>query len=107
MAERPVNDLLTLQTHHPVVSYNGIMPTRPEDIPSQQPGSPASRADYRVRKRGLKDSSRDTDLDGTTLEERWDMMWPLAVTAYAFKGEQDADAEGLPRRIARLIRGKR
>jgi hypothetical protein len=90
-----------------VVSYNGIMTTRPEDIPSQQPGMPATRADYPIRKRSLKDPSRDTDLDGTTLEERWDMMWPLAVTAYAFKGEQDADAEGLPRRIARLIRGKR
>jgi hypothetical protein len=64
-------------------------------------------ADYPIRKRSLKDPSRDTDLDGTTLEERWDMMWPLAVTAYAFQGEQDADAEELPRRIARLIRGKR
>lgn len=83
------------------------MPTRPDDIPSQQPALPGSRADYPIRKRGLKDPPCDTDLDGTTLEERWDMMWPLAVTAYAFKGEQDADAEGLPRRIARLIRGKR
>ena len=83
------------------------MATRPEGMSHQQPGMPASRADYPIRKRGLKDTSRDTDLDGTTLEERWDMMWPLAVTAYAFKGEQDADAEGLPRRIARLIRGKR
>ena len=61
----------------------------------------------RVRVKHLKDQSRENDLDGTTIEQRWDMMWPLAVTAWAFKGEEDADAEGLPRRIARLIRRKR
>jgi hypothetical protein len=66
-----------------------------------------SRDQMRVRLTHLKDQSREDDLDGTTVEQRWDMMWPLAVTAYAFKGEEDADAEGLPRRIARLVRRKR
>jgi len=67
----------------------------------------ARREGMRIRITKLKDQGREDDLDGTTLEERWDMMWPLAVTAWEFMGEEDASAEGLPRRIARLIRRKR
>ena len=67
----------------------------------------ARREGMRIRITKLKDQGKEDDLDGTTIEERWDMMWPLAVTAWAFMGEEDASAEGLPRRIARLIRRKR
>jgi hypothetical protein len=67
----------------------------------------ARREGMRVRISHLKDQGKEDDLDGTTIEERWDMMWPLAMTAWAFMGEEDASAEGLPRRIARLIRRKR
>ena len=66
-----------------------------------------SRSQMRIRVRHLKDHTREDDLDGTTIEQRWAMMWPLAVTAWAFMGEEDANAEELPRRIARLIRRKR
>ena len=76
-----------------------------EDVKDADPS--LGRSEMRVRIRKLKDQRREDDLDGTTIEQRWDMMWPLAVSAWAFKGEEDADAEGLPRRIARLIRGKR
>jgi hypothetical protein len=51
----------------------------------------------RLRITKLKDQGKEDDLDGTTVEQRWDMMWPLAVTAWAFMGEEDASAEGLPR----------
>jgi hypothetical protein len=79
---------------------------RPSKSSSEEAGS-QSRDQLRIRVNHLKDQSREDDLDGTTIEQRWDMMWPLAMTAWAFKGEEDADAEGLPRRIARLIRRKR
>ena len=66
-----------------------------------------ARRHWPIHVKNLKDESRENDLDGTTIEQRWDMMWPLALTAWAFKGEEDADAEGLPRIIARLVRRKR
>jgi hypothetical protein len=82
------------------------MERKPENKFVDQVG-PQSRAQMRIRVKHLKDQTREDDLVGTTIEQRWDMMWPLAITAWEFKGEEDADAEGLPRRIARLIRGKR
>jgi hypothetical protein len=60
----------------------------------------------RLRITRLKDQGKEDDLAGTTAEERLQMMWPLAVTAWAFMGE-DASEQGLPRRFARLIRRKR
>lgn len=77
-----------------------------ENITAVDQADPQSRAQMRNSVKHLKDQAREDDLDATTIELRWDMMWPLAVTAWAFKGEEDADAEGLPRRIARLIRRK-
>lgn len=45
-------------------------------------------------------------LVGTTAEQRLQMMWPLALTAWAFMAE-DGSEQGLPRRFTRLIRRKR
>ncbi len=83
------------------------MGPKPENKNSVDKAGIQSEAQMRIRVKHLRDQSREDDLDDTTLEQRWDMMWPLAVTAWAFKGEEDADAEGLPRIIARLIRRKR
>lgn len=77
-----------------------------ETLPVDDEQTREARRLWPLRIKDLKDRSREDDLDGTTIEQRWDMMWPLAVTAWAFKGEENADAEGLPRIIARLIRGK-
>ena len=66
----------------------------------------ARREGMRVRITHLKDQGKEDDLDGTTVEERWDMMWPLAVTAWAFMGII-ATVDGSPRKVARLIRRKR
>lgn len=71
---------------------------------SSSPGKPVSERTLRISR--LKDQGQEDDLAGTTAEERLKMMWPLALTAWAFMGE-DASEPGLPRRIARLIRRKR
>lgn len=78
-----------------------------ETLSTESQQARESRSQWPVRIKNLHDQTREDDLDGTTFEQRWDMMWPLAVSAWAFKGEEDADAEGLPRIIARLVRGKR
>ncbi len=54
----------------------------------------------------LVDQGKEDDLVGTTAEQRLQMMWPLALTAWAFMGEDGSEQE-LPRRFARLIRRKR
>lgn len=62
------------------------------------------RATLRVAR--LADQGKEDDLVGTTAEQRLQMMWPLALTAWAFMGE-DGSEQGLPRRFTRLIRRKR
>jgi hypothetical protein len=58
----------------------------------------------RLRVTTLSQQGREDDLRGTTAEERFNMMWQLAVDAWAFKGEAVVD-ERLPRHVVRVIRG--
>jgi hypothetical protein len=51
----------------------------------------------------LSDQERDDDLRNTTIEQRWNMMWPLAVSAWAMKGVNVAEQE-FQRHIERLER---
>ncbi|MGI8470242.1 MAG: hypothetical protein ACR2N3_17515 [Pyrinomonadaceae bacterium] len=53
----------------------------------------------------LSDRDNDFDLQNTTPEERWAMMWQLALDAWAFKGEPVAEPK-LQRRIVRVFRRK-
>jgi hypothetical protein len=47
------------------------------------------------------------DLSGTTTgEERWAVMWQLALDAWAFKGEPVLE-QRLPRHIVRIARRER
>ena len=46
-----------------------------------------------VRKSTLADQGKEDDLRGTTIEDRWNMMWQLTVNAYAMKGEDVAGQE--------------
>lgn len=62
--------------------------------------------DVRVRKTRLSDQGQEDDLRGTTAEERLNMMWQLAVNAWAFKGEPVVD-ERLQRHVTRVVRGGR
>jgi hypothetical protein len=41
----------------------------------------------------LAEQGRDDDFRNTTVEERWNMMWQLAVDAWAMKGENVAEQE--------------
>lgn len=61
------------------------------------------RINYPVRKSRLEDQGRDSDLDGTTAEERLAMVWTLTVQAWLFKGER-ADESRLRRDIVRVLR---
>jgi hypothetical protein len=44
-----------------------------------------------VRKSTLAEQGKEDDLRNTTIEERWGMMWQLAVDAWAMKGEDVAE----------------
>ena len=56
-----------------------------------------------VRKSTLAEQGREQDLRDTTIEERWNMMWQLAVDAWAMKGENVAEQE-FQRHVERLER---
>lgn len=59
-----------------------------------------------IRVSHLQDQGTEDDLRNTTAEERWGMMWQLAVDAWAFKGEQ-VDESSFRRDVVRVIRGGR
>ena len=46
-----------------------------------------------VRKSTLAEQGTEDDLRGTTVEERWNMMWQLTLNAWAMKGEDVAGQE--------------
>ena len=56
-----------------------------------------------VRRSTLAEQGREDDLRHTTVEERWNMMWQLAVDAWAMKGENVAEQE-FQRHVERLER---
>ncbi len=62
-----------------------------------------SERNTKIRKTSLRDET--DDLKKTTPEERWAMMWQLALDAWAFKGETVAESR-LQRHIIRVYRRK-
>ena len=62
--------------------------------------------DRTIRVRPLSAQGTEDDLSDTTAQERLDMMWQLAVDAWAFKGEPVEDGR-LQRDVGRVIRGGR
>jgi hypothetical protein len=58
-----------------------------------------------VRKSTLAEQGTEDDLRDTTVEERLEMMWQLALDAWAMKGEKVEPR--LPRHVVRVIRGGR
>jgi hypothetical protein len=63
--------------------------------------------DRTIRKSRLQDQGSDDDLSRTTTpEQRFDMMWQLAVDGYAMRGVQVNESE-FPRHVDGVIRGKR
>jgi hypothetical protein len=58
-----------------------------------------------VRKSSLSEQGKENDLRNTTAEERLNMMWQLAIDAWAMKGEKVESR--LPRHVVRVIRGRR
>ncbi len=59
-----------------------------------------SERNIQVRKTSLKEET--DDLKNTTPEQRWAMMWQLALDAWAFKGEPIAESK-LQRNIVRVF----
>jgi hypothetical protein len=55
------------------------------------------------RKSTLSDQGKEDDLRNTTIEQRWNMMWQLAVDAWAMKGINVAEQE-FQRHVERLER---
>ncbi len=62
-----------------------------------------SRADWPVRKYRLGEEPCDL-LDGTTAEERIEMMWPLALEAWSLSGRVVPDYERKNSPVHRFIR---
>ena len=56
-----------------------------------------------VRKSTLAEQGKEDDLRKTTIEERWGMMWQLAVDGWAMKGEDVAEQE-FQRHVERVER---
>jgi hypothetical protein len=54
----------------------------------------------------LSEQRRDDDLRNTTIEQRWSMMWPLTISAWAMKGINVAEQE-FQRHVERLKRLER
>jgi len=63
--------------------------------------SDANRQIERLSK--LSEQGKEDDLRGTTVEERWNMMWQLTVNAWAMKGE-DVVGQEFQRHVERLER---
>jgi hypothetical protein len=61
------------------------------------------RSAYAVRKTTLREQDNDAGLEGTSVAERMDMMWQLALDAWAFMGEPVTE-QRLPRHIVRVHR---
>lgn len=59
-----------------------------------------------IRVTKLSEQGQEDDLRDTTPEERINMMWQLAVNAWAFMGKPVVD-ERLQRHVTRVIRGGR
>lgn len=59
-----------------------------------------------VRVSRVQDQGKEDDLQHTTAAQRWEMMWQLAVDAWAFKGEQ-VNESSFRRDVVRVIRGGR
>ncbi len=51
----------------------------------------------------LSEQGKESDLKGSTPVQRLEMMWQLALDAWALKGERVADPR-LPRHIIRVLR---
>jgi len=62
-----------------------------------------SKRNIQVRKTSFKNEA--DDLKNTTPEQRWAMMWQLALDAWAFKGEPIAESKP-QRNIVRVFRRK-
>jgi hypothetical protein len=58
---------------------------------------------HAIRIQKLSEQGKESDLKGTTPVERLEMMWQLALDAWAFKGESIAEFR-LPRHLVRLLR---
>jgi hypothetical protein len=56
-----------------------------------------------VRKSTLAEHGQEDDLRDTTIEERWNMMWQLAVDAWAMKGI-DVTNQPMRRDVVRITR---
>jgi hypothetical protein len=59
----------------------------------------------KIRIQRLEEQGDENDLNNTTPIERLEMMWQLALNAWAFKGEKIAE-QRLLRHVVRLYRGE-
>lgn len=65
-----------------------------------------SRRNVTVRVRRLHDPDEHAEIAAMTPAERIELMWQLAVDAWAFKGEPVGESR-LPRHVVRVVRGGR
>ena len=56
-----------------------------------------------IRIQKLEEQGNENDLENTTPIERLEMMWQLALNAWAFKGDKIAE-QRLPRNVVRVLR---
>ena len=61
------------------------------------------RSHYKTRKTRLADQGKENDLEGTTPEERLEMVWEITKTAWAFRGEP-VDESTFHRDVVSVVR---
>ena len=74
-----------------------------EGSPSAEGSEKPDRSNWPTRIGRLSDQGEDADVLAMTPAERMEMMWPLAVNAWAFKGE-DVSGSRLQRHVVRVKR---
>jgi hypothetical protein len=77
--------------------------TPEEDTSSTDDVQKPDRSNWPTRLIPLSEEGKDEDVLAMTPAERIEMMWPLTVRAWAFKGE-DLRGARLQRHVVRVIR---
>lgn len=65
----------------------------------------STKFDRTIRVTKLADQGQEDDLRGTTVEQRWAMLWQLSLDAWAFRGEPVE--QEFQRDVIRVVRRKR
>jgi type III restriction enzyme len=89
----------------PQAGFDRLQPSCYADLVVFETAPSTDRSKWPVRVKHLRDAELEDDLRNRSPGERMTMVWPLTVTAWAFKGESVGESR-LQRHTVRILRGK-